>query len=99
MKVKLERVWKDEWSYVVGGKQGSLEVVAPEMKEVRWERDYDEVDHFNDEQLNPHFQSLRIPLSNNIMSLTDNPGNLRLYGKESLTSTLCWAQKISAILN
>jgi xylan 1,4-beta-xylosidase len=37
---------------------------------------------------------LRIPLTENIMSLTDRPGNLRLYGKESLTS--CFTQALVA---
>jgi xylan 1,4-beta-xylosidase len=81
---KLE--WRNGWPYVVGGKQGSLEVEAPNLEEVKWEKDYDEVDDFNSPILNHHFQSLRIPLTDEIMSLTDRPGNLRLYGRESLTS-------------
>jgi xylan 1,4-beta-xylosidase len=89
---KLE--WRDGWPYVVGGKQGSLEVEAPKMEEVKWEKDYDEVDHFDSKTLNHHFQSLRIPLTEKIMSLTDRPGNLRLYGKESLTS--CFTQALIA---
>jgi xylan 1,4-beta-xylosidase len=32
------------------------------------------------------FQTLRIPLSPKTLSLTDNPGHLRLYGRESLGS-------------
>ncbi|WP_338533705.1 glycoside hydrolase family 43 protein [Paenibacillus peoriae] len=82
---KLE--WRDGWPYVVGGKQGSMEVEAPNIKEQRWEKDYEVVDHFNNSHLNHHFQTLRTPLPDNVLSLTDNPGNLRLYGKESLTST------------
>jgi xylan 1,4-beta-xylosidase len=78
--------WRDGWPYVVGGKQGSLEVEGPDLPEVKWERDYDEVDHFDRPVLNHNYQSLRIPLTEDIMSLTDRPGHLRLYGKESLTS-------------
>jgi xylan 1,4-beta-xylosidase len=86
---KLE--WIDGWPFVVGGKEGSLEVVGPRMEEVKWEQDYEETDHFDSSKLNIHFQSLRIPLTEDIMSLTDRPGNLRLYGKESLTSTFTQA--------
>jgi len=83
--------WRDGWPYVVGGKEGAVKVKGPKIDEVKWERDYDEIDHFNKPVLNHHFQSLRIPLTNNIMSLTEKPGNLRLFGKESLTSTFTQA--------
>ena len=53
---------------------------------MKWERDYDEKDDFDSETLNLHFQTLRIPLGEDILSLTDRPGHLRLYGRESLTS-------------
>ena len=82
---KLE--WCDSWPYVVGGKEGAMLVDAPyNIKEVKWEKDYPERDDFDDSKLNINFQSLRIPLTDNIMSLTEKPGNLRLYGKESLNS-------------
>ncbi|WP_342506019.1 glycoside hydrolase family 43 protein [Sporosarcina sp. FSL K6-2383] len=78
--------WKDGWPYVVGGNGPSLEILGPAIEEVKWENDYDEKDDFNADTLNAHFQSLRIPLGEKIVSLKDNPGHLRLYGKESLTS-------------
>jgi len=78
--------WKDDWPYVVGGNQPSLEIEGPNIQEVIWEKDFDEKDDFDSKKLNHHFQSLRIPLGENIVSLKDNPGHLRLYGKESLTS-------------
>ena len=78
--------WKDDWPYVVGGNGPSLEIEGPDIEEVKWEKDYDEKDDFNVDQLNSHFQSLRIPLGDEIVSLKDNPGHLRLYGNESLTS-------------
>ena len=78
--------WKDGWPYVVGGNGPSLEIEGPAIEEVKWENDYDEKDDFNTDTLNAHFQSLRIPLGEKIVSLKDNPGHLRLYGKESLTS-------------
>ena len=43
-------------------------------------------DSFDSPELNIHFQSLRIPISENWCSLTKRPGFLRLYGRESLSS-------------
>ncbi|MRX71257.1 family 43 glycosylhydrolase [Bacillus lacus] len=77
--------WKEDWPYVVGGNQPSLEVEGPNIPEVTWEKN-PEKDDFDHNVLGLDFQTLRIPLGENIMSLTDNPGHLRLYGKESLTS-------------
>lgn len=42
-------------------------------------------DDFNSDKLDINFQSLRIP-ADRFMSLTERPGYLRLYGKESLGS-------------
>ncbi|MEN2769020.1 glycoside hydrolase family 43 protein [Ornithinibacillus xuwenensis] len=78
--------WRNDWPYVVGGNQPSIVIEGPNMKEVKWDQDYNEKDDFNSETLNLHFQSLRIPLGEDIASLTAHPGHLRLYGKESLTS-------------
>lgn len=78
--------WKDGWPYVVGGNQPSLEVEGPKVEEVKWERDFPVKDDFDSENLNLHFQTLRIPLGSDTLSLTDNPSHLRLYGRESLTS-------------
>lgn len=82
---KLE--WHDQWPYVVGGKEGSIEVDSPNnIKEVKWESNFPERDDFNNTDLNINFQSLRVPLTDEIISLKEKAGNLRLYGKESLTS-------------
>ena len=77
--------WENDWPYVVGGNQPSLEIEGPKTEEVKWEKDYPEKDDFNEKSLNLNFQTLRIPLGNHL-SLEDKPGHLRLYGKESLTS-------------
>lgn len=79
--------WVNNWPKVVNGKQGSVEVEGPKIPEVKWEKSYLEKDHFDSEQLNINFQSLRIPLTENIASLKAKKGDLRLYGKESLIST------------
>lgn len=78
--------WKNDWPYIVGGNQPSKEINGPNMQEVAWEKDYLEKDHFDAAQLNLHFQTLRIPLDANTLSLTEKKSHLRLYGKESLTS-------------
>ncbi|MEK3731460.1 glycoside hydrolase family 43 protein [Paenibacillus sp. FSL M8-0334] len=78
--------WRNDWPYVVGGNFPSLEIEGPEIAEVPWDPDYPEKDDFDSSELNLHFQNLRIPLGEHIVSLTDRPGHLRLYGKESLTS-------------
>ncbi|MCZ8533772.1 glycoside hydrolase family 43 protein [Psychrobacillus psychrodurans] len=83
----IQRIeWKNDWPYVVNGNGPSLEIEGPAIEEVVWEKDFEEKDDFNGERLNNHFQSLRIPLDEHVVSLKDNPGHLRLYGKESLTS-------------
>jgi xylan 1,4-beta-xylosidase len=43
-------------------------------------------DDFGQPELSRHFQSLRTPLEPSWISLTDRPGFLRLYGRESLNS-------------
>ncbi|WP_054956197.1 glycoside hydrolase family 43 protein [Paenibacillus dakarensis] len=78
--------WRNDWPYVAGGNQPSLSIEGPNIPETAWEPDFPEKDDFNEQALNLHFQSLRIPLGSNTVSLTDRPGHLRLYGKESLTS-------------
>jgi len=81
---KLE--WRDGWPYVVGGNSPSLYVDAPKMDEVLWEQNYHTHDNFDDDKLNIHFQTLRIPLGDDILTLAERPGYLRLYGRESFLS-------------
>jgi xylan 1,4-beta-xylosidase len=77
--------WKNDWPYVVGGNQPSLEIEGPSIEEVKWEKER-EKDDFDSKTLSLHFQTLRIPLGEDTITLSDNPGHLRLYGRESLTS-------------
>lgn len=68
------------------------EVDAPSgIEEHRWEKGFPEKDDFDDEELNIHFQTLRVPLGEDVMSLKDRPGHLRLYGHHSLASTFTQA--------
>ncbi len=45
-----------------------------------------ETDNFDGPELSPHFNSLRVPIDSSWLSLTDRPGFLRLYGRESMSS-------------
>lgn len=83
--------WENDWPYIVGGNKPSLEVEAPHLPEQKWEQDYPTVDDFDSNRLNRHFNTLRIPFNEEIGSLTDRPGYLRLYGRESLHSSFTQA--------
>ncbi len=80
--------WDEEgWPHIVGGHWGMEEVEAPlEVQEQRWESSWPGKDDFDSQELNIHFQSLRTPLGEDVMSLKDRPGHLRLYGHFSLAS-------------
>ncbi|WP_353855555.1 glycoside hydrolase family 43 protein [Bacillus sp. Bos-x628] len=78
--------WKDGWPYVAGGKEGAMEVEAPAVAEKVFSSTVPKVDEFKESELNMHFQTLRIPFTSQIGSLTEKPDHLRLYGQESLTS-------------
>jgi xylan 1,4-beta-xylosidase len=78
--------WIDGWPKVVGGKQGSVKVAAPQLQQKKWEPTCPIKDDFTEQKLNLNFQSLRIPLTEDIASLEARKGYLRLYGKESLLS-------------
>ena len=45
-----------------------------------------ERDHFDKPVLDPEYQSLRIPLTEHYLSLTERPGYLRMYGRSGLSS-------------
>lgn len=86
---KLE--WEDGWPYVAGGKEGSVEVEAPRISETKFPPTYPEIDKFEASTLNINFQTLRIPFTKELGSLTERPNHLRLFGHESLTSTFTQA--------
>jgi xylan 1,4-beta-xylosidase len=81
--------WKDDgWPYVAGGKNvPSMTVQSPDIPETVWENDSPLRYEFNTPDLHHDFQTLRIPFSEEIGSLTERPGHLRLFGRESLYST------------
>jgi xylan 1,4-beta-xylosidase len=68
-----------------GGNIPQVEVPAPNLSEHPWDEEPAR-DDFNSKSLNIHFQTLRIPLGEDTMSLKERPGFLRLKGRESLNS-------------
>lgn len=77
--------WKDGWPYIVGGNFPAIEVEGPAIEEQPFEQE-PSIDHFDKNELSLHFQTLRIPLDEKTLTLSERPGYLRLYGRESLTS-------------
>jgi xylan 1,4-beta-xylosidase len=80
-------VWKeDDWIYLEAGGNHPLVVVpAPNLPETVWEEEPAR-DDFDKPELNIHFQTLRVPLSEEYLTLKERPGYLRLRGSESLGS-------------
>lgn len=78
--------WEDGWIRLAqGGNNPALEVEGPKLEEHPWDEEQAR-DDFNDVKLDINWQTLRIPLGENILSLKERPGFLRLYGHESLVS-------------
>ena len=75
-------VWRDGWPYVEGGNQPPV-TIETNLAEHPWPQDWPDIDHFDTDTLNIHYQTLRVPLGEDIANLTENPGHLRLYGKQS----------------
>jgi len=85
---KLE--WRDGWPWSVGSSLPNLAVDAPKMTEHLWPKSPTK-DDFDSEALDINFQTLRIPLGEDILTLKERTGYLRLYGRESFASTFTQA--------
>lgn len=84
----IEKVeWHDDdWLYLSrGGCVADLYVPAPVLPVHVWPKEA-EIEDFNTRKWNIHLNSLRIPITDTWCSLKANPGNLRLFGKDSLCS-------------
>ena len=79
-----EIYWENDWPYVVNGKLPSKSIKS--LENIEQNLDNSQFDNFDSEVLDNRYQALRIPLNNEILSLTDRKGYLRLYGRESLKS-------------
>ncbi len=78
--------WVDGWPRVVGGRQGALEIEGPALPEVPVAPTWPGKDDFDSTELNINYQWLRIPLTEQMVTLKERPGYLRIYGHESLAS-------------
>ncbi len=78
-------VWKDNWPYVETGSLAKEEIDGFGLQETPVAKTYEDKDDFNDNTLNINFNSIRIP-SDDFISLSENKGHLRIYGRESLCS-------------
>ena len=81
-------VWKEDgWLYLEqGGQVPALEVKAPKGAGAPVPPPAVEHSDFDDRTLPLAFQWLRTPDWRRLFSLTDRPGHLRLYGRESIGS-------------
>ena len=80
-------VWNQgEWPMLTtGGEEPSLEVDSPGLPLSSTMKD-PERDDFESDEIDIHFQSLRIPMDENWINTDERPGYLRLTGGESLSS-------------
>ncbi|MBD5460119.1 MAG: glycoside hydrolase family 43 protein, partial [Lachnospiraceae bacterium] len=76
-----------------GGHNPALTVSEPDLPEYPFEPEPVR-DDFNSEELNIQFQTLRIPLGEEWVSIKERKGYLRLYGAEAFTS--CFRQTLVA---
>ena len=84
-------IWKeDNWLYLKeGGMVPRLEVPVSILNShatTSFTNKENQYDDFELAELNIHFQSLRIPITEDWLSLRVRPGYLRLFGRESLSS-------------
>ena len=82
-----EMEWReDDWLYLKEGEMPRLQVpIGNRQSAVRNLQTTQRVD-FDSDILNIHFQSLRVPISEDWLSLNFRNGYLRLFGRESLSS-------------
>lgn len=79
--------WRvDHWPYLKSGDNSARVEVPVNGLDSYPFPEISERDDFEEEVLNIHFQSLRVPISEDWLSLHFRPGYLRLFGRESLTS-------------
>jgi len=81
-------VWtEDGWLRLANGTTGpDAKLELPSLPEYPFESE-PETDHFDGEELNIHFSSLRVPFTEEWVSVTERPGYLRLKGRESFSSS------------
>lgn len=76
---------QDNWLRMEEGNEPHELVPAPDLPLHPWEKE-SERDDFDSQELNIHYQTLRVPLNEEYLSLKERPGFLRLKGRESIVS-------------
>lgn len=82
-----EIIWnEDDWPVLKSGGKLAREYVQAPTSFVESPKRKSDHEAFSVSGLNIHFQSLRIPITEEWCSLKTRPGYLRIYGQESLSS-------------
>lgn len=82
-----EIIWKNDWPYINSGSNlPRLKIPKVDLKEFNFQKTPPRCD-FDLDSVPTDFQSLRIPMTEDWISLNERKSFLRLKGKESLTST------------
>ncbi|MET1258101.1 glycoside hydrolase family 43 protein [Flagellimonas sp. DF-77] len=81
-----ELVWQDGWPKLKHGRVARKTIEGPQLAEVPIPQNPARR-NFESTSLPLEFQSLRVPITDDWCSLQERPGYLRLFGKESLSST------------
>ncbi|MBU5671638.1 glycoside hydrolase family 43 protein [Paenibacillus brevis] len=76
---------EDGWIRPVNGRHPQANVQSPALPSAPALAPV-ECDHFDGTSLDVHYSTLREPAEDSWLSLTERPGNLRLYGRQSLNS-------------
>src|SRR5690606_34582066 len=79
-------IWEDDWLYLA---QGGVvpEVNVPAPADVEWHEQPSRIEaRFEPGPLPMEFQWLRTPQPERLFSLSERPGHLRVYGRESIGS-------------
>ncbi|SFJ47603.1 xylan 1,4-beta-xylosidase [Halobacillus dabanensis] len=77
---------EDDWLRVEGGPRPQLSVTGPDLHPVPVEKANPIYDDFSGPKLDGNWNSLRIPFSEDWVSLKERPNHLRLKGQESMSS-------------
>ena len=77
--------WQDDWPYITTGKTPVVDVQGPDLPLCPWPI-ADAHDDFGKKTLRLDYQTLREPVNEEWVSLTERPGHLRLKGRHYLSS-------------
>lgn len=77
---------EDDWLRVEGGPRPQLSVPGPDLEPVPVEKVNRIYDDFSESVLDGNWNSLRIPFTEEWISLKERPNHLRLKGQESMSS-------------